>query len=180
MDYHFIRGRREANVEILYQRKTTAQEANSESQRSMPVFKGGSMALPSSFPDCKHPFSWVSSTPCMQISLAGVPHLWHLQHLGVSKEIQASPSSFSQWPFRASMQRLPSYVSVAFLSRKQLLSELFYPLIDSRTVSAPENILEFCLLVQSVVPEQACLYYFCSFNNSLTSCAWATVLVLLC
>lgn len=36
MHYHFIRGRREAREEILVQSKTTPQEANSKSQRSMP------------------------------------------------------------------------------------------------------------------------------------------------
>lgn len=38
-----------------------------------------------------HFSSWAGSTPCEQ-SLTGVPWFWHLQHVGVSKAIQPSPS----------------------------------------------------------------------------------------
>lgn len=131
------------------------------------------MALPSGFPD-RSTF----------LSLELAPHpvcrsLWQVSHISSISNILGCRRKC-----RLHLPALPSglsgHVSVAFLSRKQLLSEFFYPLIASRTISAPESIREFCLLVQSVVPEQTCLCYFCSFNNSLTSCAWATVLVLLC
>lgn len=105
-------------------------------------------------------------------------HISGISNLGVSKAIQASPSSFTQWPSGPPCLDSPAtcLVSLAFLNlQKQLLSELFRPLIVSSIASASEDVLEFCLSVRSVVSEQACLYYFCSFNNSLTSCAWATV-----
>lgn len=68
-------------------------------------------------------FSCAGSTACYQLSLTGIPQLWHLQHLGVSRSSRLHFHSFTQWLLWASMQgHSPAthLASATFLSCKRM------------------------------------------------------------
>lgn len=55
--------------------------------------------------------SEADSSSCTQLSLAGPPYLWHVQHLVVSRTVQGFFSQLQATAFRANTQGLPYYIS---------------------------------------------------------------------
>lgn len=85
--YYFKWEERVYSEEILDQSKAETQPGKPKSHSSLSSVKELSNgSAPPAFPPTAFisPLSWATSTPCIQLSLADIPRLWHVQHLGVT------------------------------------------------------------------------------------------------
>lgn len=127
--YYSKREKRQHSEKILDQSKTEIQQGKHQILQHHVQYQRTYMALSLLLCCLQHAcLSWVDSPACMQLSLAGTPQVWCLQHHGVSTTTQLHFYTFTQWLLRDFTQSFPAtscLVSASVLDCREGIYHLF-------------------------------------------------------